>query len=231
VIGVVAPSALRVGVVGATGLVGGHATRLLLEDQRVGLVRVLARRAPALAADEAASARLELRVIDFDAPSADDFAGLDALACCLGTTRAQAGSAEAFRRVDFGYVVASARLARAGGATRLAVVSALGADARSSVFYNRVKGEADEAVSALGYTSVHVLRPSLLLGARAQTRLGERVGAVVLGAAAPMLVGPLAPYRAIEGEVVARALVRWLADPTPGVFVHRSDAIAAHGVA
>src|SRR5690606_8438631 len=113
--------------------------------------------------------RLRLHVLDFTAaelrvPPADD------VCIALGTTIKAAGSQAAFRRVDFDAVVNTARAARAAGATRLAVVSALGADARSRVFYNRVKGEMQQAVQALGYDAVVIAQPSLLVGDR--TALG-----------------------------------------------------------
>jgi uncharacterized protein YbjT (DUF2867 family) len=124
--------------------------------------------------------------------------------CCLGTTIKQAGSQAAFRRVDFDYPVALAQAAARDGAKRLLVVSALGADARSSVFYNRVKGEMEEAVRAAGVPKTLVFRPSLLVGPRAEPRLGERIGQVI-GA----LLGPLlGRYRPIHAEHVADAMLK-----------------------
>lgn len=137
--------------------------------------------------------RLEERRID----------GVDVY-CCLGTTIKQAGSQAAFRRVDFDFPVALARAAARDGAKRLLVVSALGANARSGVFYNRVKGEMEEAVRAAGVTKTIFFRPSLLVGPRVETRIGERIGQVV-GA----LLGPLlGRYRPIHADLVAAAMLK-----------------------
>ena len=123
--------------------------------------------------------------------------------CCLGTTLKQAGSRDAFRRVDFDYPVALARAAARDGAKRLLVVSALGADAGSKIFYNRVKGEMEGAVRSAGVGKTYFFRPSLLSGPRAEPRLGERAG-LVIGA----VLGPLlGKYRPIHGELVAAAML------------------------
>ena len=152
------------------------------------------------------------------------FAGADVY-CALGTTMAQAGSREAFRRVDFTYVVRLAALAAAEGARAFGLVSALGADPGSRVFYNRVKGEAERGVAHAGLTSVAVARPSLLRGDRQEVRRGERIADAVLGAAAPVLRGPLGRLRPIEAETVARALAATVPLALPGVRVYDPDAL------
>jgi uncharacterized protein YbjT (DUF2867 family) len=160
-------------------------------------------------------------VIDFERlESAEDALFGDDLYCCLGTTIKAAGSQAAFRRVDHDYVLALARRAVAAGTARLFLVSALGADARSRVFYSRVKGEAEDAVAALPFRAVHIVRPSLLLGRRQESRPAERVGQWLGRLAAPLFIGPLAPYRAIEAADVAAALVACAASPATGVHVH-----------
>ena len=131
--------------------------------------------------------------------------------CCLGTTIKQAGSQAAFRRVDFDFVVALASAAAQGGAQRLLIVSALGADPRSRVFYNRVKGEMEEAVRAVRVPKTLLFRPSLLSGPRAAPRFGEQAG-LVIGA----LLGPLlGRYRPIHGDLVAAAMLRAALDDLP----------------
>ncbi len=144
---------------GGTGLVGRELTRLLLDTSPRPTLHQVVRRKPA-----DADARADWQVVDFAAmptlPQADE------ACCCLGTTIKQAGSQAAFRAVDFDAVLAFARAAKAAGARRFAVVSALGASARSASFYNRVKGEMEAAVSALGFDSVVFARPSLLAGER-----------------------------------------------------------------
>lgn len=147
---------------GATGLVGRALLPLLLQQPAYGRVHVLLRRA---ASGIEAHAKLQLHQVDFHhlvrLPAVDD------VYITLGTTIKVAGSEAAFRQVDLDFVVETARAAREAGAKRLAVVSALGADAQSKVFYNRVKGEMQDAVAALGYDSVTIAQPSLLIGDRA----------------------------------------------------------------
>jgi uncharacterized protein YbjT (DUF2867 family) len=212
-------------LLGATGLVGGHCLRLLLEEPAYGRVHVLTRRGLGRA-----HPRLAEHVVDFDrldgtaaAVRADD------VFCCLGTTIAKAGSRDAFRRVDHDYPLNTARLALARGARRFLLVSALGADPRSRVFYNRVKGETERDVSALGFDAVVLLRPSLLIGERAERRRGEEIGKRVMPFVGPLLVGPLRKYRGIEGETVARAMVRLALGDAAGVRIVESDEIARLG--
>ena len=134
----------------------------------------------------------------------EQHASADDVFCCLGTTIKQAGSQEAFRRVDYDYPVALARAAARDGAKRLLVVSALGADAHSKVFYNRVKGEMEGAVRAAGVTQTLFFRPSLLSGPRSEPRIGERVGLVVGAVLGPLL----GRFRPIHADLVAAAMIR-----------------------
>ena len=187
-----------------------------------GSVDVLMRRAaPELGADP----RLRPHVVDF-ARLPPAFPAVDDVFIALGTTIAVAGSRAAFRGVDFDAVVATARAARRAGATRLALVSAFGADATSRTFYNRVKGETEAAVAALGYECVTIARPSLLLGDRAALGQPERPGEVW----ATRLLGPFrwmvpASVRPIAAEAVATAMVRAMAKARPGVQILTSQAM------
>ncbi len=212
-------------VLGATGLVGGHCVEMLLGDAAWRRVTVLARRASGRT-----HPRLDTRVVDFErlGEQADAFA-VDDVFCCLGTTLKQAGSRQAFRRVDHDYVVAAAELARERGARAFLLVSALGADAGSRVFYNRVKGETERDVAALGFAGVALLRPSLLLGRRADLRAGEGLAQKVAPLLSPLLVGPLRKYRATAGAAVARAMLRLAKDGVAGVRVVENDEVAALG--
>ena len=146
--------------------------------------------------------------------------------CCLGTTIRQAGSRENFRAVDHAAVLAFAWAARRHSGQRFFVVSAMGADAQSRVFYSRVKGETEEALIVLGFQTLGIFRPSLLLGERSQSRLGERLGGALLWLADPLMVGPLRKYRSIRAEVVARAMLRCsFGVGAQGVLVYPSDEI------
>ena len=198
----------RVLLAGATGLVGRECLELLVADPGVVTVTALVRRDPP--AELRRSSKLRFERADFDRleDSRRLFAA-DQVVCALGTTIRKAGSREAFRRVDFDYPLAMARLALTLGARHFLLVSALGASARSSVFYSRVKGELEEAVLALGYPSVTIVRPSLLLGEREEFRLGEEV-AKRFAWAAPR------KYRPVAARDVAAALVAAAREDRPG---------------
>jgi uncharacterized protein YbjT (DUF2867 family) len=210
---------------GATGLVGGALLPLLLAGKRYRRVHVMLRRA---APHIKAGRKLQVHLVDFmRLPEA--FPKVDDVFITLGTTIEVAGSQAAFRQVDFDFVVNTARAARAAGATRLAVVSSLGADAKSRVFYNRVKGEMEAAITQLGYTSVVIARPSLLLGDRAKLGQPARSGEVW----AARLLGPLRwmvpkRVRPIHARAVASALLAAILDAEPGVRVLKSGAMQAH---
>jgi uncharacterized protein YbjT (DUF2867 family) len=205
---------------GATGLVGRECLQLLLDDPEFARVVVAVRREVALDLTAAQRAKLELHVIDFD--RLGDHANLlavDQILCTLGTTIRKAGSQRAFHIVDFAYPEQIARLACERGARHFLLVSALGANARSKVFYNRVKGELEEAVRALPFRSHTLIRPSLLLGDRAEFRLGEKL-------AAPL--GFLLPrkYRPVHAHDVANALVKAAVADHPGLKLIESGEIA-----
>ena len=206
-------------VAGATGLVGGHLVRRLLDAEAWDRVVTVGRRPLNLT-----HPKLEQRTLDFDRlPDATDFPAADDAFCCLGTTIKKAGSEDAFRRVDYDYVVAFARAAAAHGAEQFVVVSAMGADAGSRIFYNRVKGEMETAVAGLGFDAVQIARPALLLGDRDEHRAGESRAQTLMQPIAPLMVGPLRKYRPIEGDTVAAALVAAAQMRPPGVHVYESD--------
>ena len=211
------PSTLRTALLaGATGLVGRSLLPMLLACKQYRSVHVLLRRS---APDIRASAKLEVHQVDF-ARLPEAFPNVDDVFIALGTTIKVAGSEAAFRQVDFDFVVNTARAARAGGATRLAVVSALGADARSRVFYNRVKGETEAAVAGLGYASVTIARPSLLLGDR--EALGQpvrRMEAMAMRFSRPLSLLVPRAVRPIAAVDVAAALVAAAARGEPGVRI------------
>jgi uncharacterized protein YbjT (DUF2867 family) len=210
---------------GATGLVGRALLPMLLAGKHYRQVHVLLRRA---VPDIKADAKLQVHRIDFARLPAV-FPTVDDVYIALGTTIKVAGSEAAFRQVDLEFVLNTARAARAAGATRLAVVSALGADPASRVFYNRVKGEMQAAVAQLGYTSVVIAQPSLLLGDRAALGQPSRIAEVW----AARLLGPMGRVvperiRPIAASTVAAALLAAMLDATPGVRVLKSGDMQAH---
>ena len=212
-------------VAGGSGLVGGHVLRQLLEDPDYDRVTALTRRPLALT-----HKKLVQRVVDFDRlAEVGDFPRVHDVFCCLGTTIKQAGSQEAFRKVDLAYVVELGRMAVRHRASQFLVVTAVGADPRSRVFYNRVKGEAEEAVRRLQFDAIQIFRPSLLLGSRAQSRPAESISRVLSPLVAWAFLGPLARYRPIKAATVARAMVRIAREAPRGAHVYESDAIRRLG--
>jgi len=189
-------------IAGASGLVGRDILQGLLADDSVAAVHSLGRRELPLQ-----HPRLTQHRVDFKALPALPRVGEAFVA--LGTTIKVAGSQEAFRAVDFDAVLAVAKAAKAAGATRLGVVSAMGADPRSRIFYNRVKGEMEAALSALGFDTLVIARPSFLVGDREAlgqpVRSGEKLALNVSKWFAPLIPDNL---KAIEAAAVARALLK-----------------------
>lgn len=211
----------RVLIAGATGLVGGYLLRRLLAHPSYSQVEILVRHESPVR-----DPKLTQRIVDF----ARLDAGVQGIApddvfCCLGSTIRQAGSKEAFRRVDYDYPLALARLAKAVGAGKFLMISALGADPKSAVFYNRVKGEVEQAIAAVGLPAAYFFRPSLLLGPRAESRPGEKIGIAIGKLIAPLLIGGLRKYRPIHAVTVAAAMVHVANHDVPAGVIE-SDAIA-----
>jgi uncharacterized protein YbjT (DUF2867 family) len=149
--------------------------------------------------------------------------------CCLGTTIKKAGSQAAFRQVDFVYPFEIAKIAAANGAGQFLIVTALGANPASRIFYNRVKGEVEAAITPLAFRGVHIFRPSLLLGKRQEIRLGEKIGERLAKIFSFIFVGPLRKYRPIAASVVAAAMIAVAKQNLAGINVFESDQIQALG--
>ncbi len=203
-------------LVGATGLTGGYCLNRLLADESFSEVTVLTRR-PLARTDP----KLTVHQVDFDhlRDHAQAMAA-DAVLCCLGTTHRAAGSPEAFAKVDHIYVAELARLAAARGASRFVLVSVVGADPSSPVFYNRVKGRAEAAVSELPFKTVHILRPSLLLGERHEARPAEDWSKQFAPVWSLFMWGPLSRYKPVSAEIVAARMVELVKSDQEGVHIH-----------
>jgi uncharacterized protein YbjT (DUF2867 family) len=207
-------------VAGASGLVGRELVRRLLEDEAgPGVVAVVRRSLGP------AGGRLSEVVADFGRLEGLVVPRVRTAFCALGTTIAKAGSEAAFRAVDVEGVAAFARLARRNGAQRFLLVSALGADPGSKVFYNRTKGEAEEAVKSVGFDGVAIFRPSLLVGERAESRPAERAAIVASGLFSWAMAGPLARWKPVPVEAVAAAMVAVANGELTGVRIVENDEI------
>jgi uncharacterized protein YbjT (DUF2867 family) len=205
-------------VAGATGLVGRELVRRLAADGSWSEVRALVRRPPPPELSRPPVVPIQVEYSRLD--PVPRWVAADHVFCALGTTRRAAGSREAFRRVDLDYPLALARAALACGAKHFLLVSAVGAARDSLFFYNRVKGEVEDAIAALGFRSVTIARPSLLLGPRDEPRLGEAIGRI-LGVVAPPR------WRPVTAERVASALVQAAKRDAPGVRYLENPALRA----
>ena len=201
-------------IAGSTGLIGKQLLQLLLESEEYKKVIALTRQ------DLPSHPKLTQLKIELGTVSEKgDLLKADDVFCCLGTTMAKAGSKEKFRQVDFYYPLLLAKTAKGTGAKKYLLVSALGADKNSRIFYNEVKGELEEAVSTAGFDAVHIFRPSLLLGPREEKRSGEDAAKIFY-----KIFGFLIPakYQAIESIKVARAMLHFASQDKRGNFIHDS---------
>jgi uncharacterized protein YbjT (DUF2867 family) len=187
-------------VIGATGLVGKALVQQLLNDERFGKVRIFVRRKTGLS-----HPKLEQLVVDFGKPESweKQLTG-DVLFSALGTTLKQAGSKEKQWEIDFSFNLNFAQKAKKNGIENYILVSSVGANSNSSIFYTRMKGELDEAVSKIGFGNLVILRPASLTGPRENRRLAEEISVPVLNF---LTLFVLKNYRPISGETVAKAMI------------------------
>ena len=197
-------------VIGATGLVGRQCISLLATDPSCSRIVALTRRREN---DFPVSSKLQVEVVDFD--NLDEHASVfavDQIICTLGTTMRKTPDQDVYRRIDYGYPLEAAKLGLAHGATHYLVVTALGASSRSRIFYNRLKGELEDALSLLNYRSLTIARPSVLIGDRAEPRRSEKI-AWKLSVITPR------KYKPGPSANVARALVNAARDDVPGLRI------------
>lgn len=206
-------------VAGASGLVGSALLHKLISDDRYDKI-VLISRNPDISYT---SEKIISQLIDFD-----DLIHLktkiriDDVYCALGTTIKTAGSQDTFRKVDFDYVVNLAKWSQNNGIQRFMVISAMGSKASSAIFYNKVKGEMEEAIQKLQIPAVHVFRPSLLLGNRKEKRTGEKIAQTVMTTLGFIFQGPFLNFRGIKASDVASSMIDAAFETSPGFHVHLS---------
>ncbi len=197
----------RVTVIGATGLIGSEVVRLGMTKNNIELT-VVARRVNDSVTD------VTWVATDFDSllDQANAF-NCETLVITLGTTIKKAGSKDAFKKIDYEYALTAASLAKQQQAKRLIVVTAVGSNKNSSIFYNRVKGELEQALTDLGFDELQIIQPSLLLGERQEARAGEDLGQLLAPILSKVLIGPLSKYKPIKGSQVAGYIVSQLEAP------------------
>ena len=206
---------------GASGLVGSELLQGLLQSPVYEKVKVFVR-TPL----QVEHVKLEQIIVNYDQlENYGQHVQADDVYCCLGTTIKKAGSQEAFRRVDYEYPVKLAQLAKQHGVQQYLIISAIGANANSSIFYSRVKGEVEAELKKIGIGSLHIFRPSLLLGKRKEFRLGERFASWLSPVYGLFLFGGLRKYRSIEARTVAKGMLAAGAAQLPGIHIYDSAEI------
>jgi len=201
-------------IIGGSGLVGKEVIEELIASDKYTEIKTLTRKPL-----ELAHPKLSSILFNFDQPDASVVCA-DDIFCCLGTTMKKAGSKEAFYRVDYTYPLEIAQLGYQNGTKRFAIVTAMGSDSGSMFYYNRVKGEVEASLRKIGFEALLIFRPSLLVGNRSESRLGEQIGETL-----SKLFRPFIPtkYRPIEARKVAKAMVTITASNVKGTLVYESD--------
>jgi len=207
-------------LVGATGLIGSYLLDHLLNDPHFDTVRILIRRPV-----DITHPKLEKKIVDFN--DSDSLlvalSNSDAVFCSIGTTNKKVrGDKEAYRKIDFDIPVKLARFCIMTGCEKFILVSSAGANSKSSNFYQRLKGETEEAVKSVGLNIVHIMRPSLLLGERKEFRLGENIGKALMTSLSFLIPDK---YKAIQGKDVAKVMLVLSKKNDEGLFVHENSEI------
>ncbi|MGG0410108.1 NAD(P)H-binding protein [Peribacillus simplex] len=208
-------------ILGATGVVGTQLVKVLSNSKIYREIHLLTRREMKFT-----EPKCTVHVVDFESLSkyADLFNVSDVF-ICLGTTIKRAKTKEAFRKVDHDYVIEAAKMAKASNVEKLLVITAMGANTKSKLFYSRVKGDVEGTLQHLELNTVHIFRPSLLLGERKEFRAGEKISGLLSTFAKFVFVGPLRPYRAIEANKVAAAMYAAAQTTAKGYHYYNSDEI------
>ncbi|MEK6628516.1 MAG: NAD(P)H-binding protein [Bdellovibrionota bacterium] len=224
-------------VIGSTGLIGSLVVKKLARDSVFSQIIAIVRNKASLT--DIAFSNPKVRLLQFDFKnwpelevqvSSNIGTSEASFFCCLGTSITQAGSQEAFKKVDYGYVVTFAKLAKSCRAQQLLIVSALGANKNSKNFYNKTKGEMEEAVQREFSGALHFLRPSLLLGERKDFRLIERIAVLLAPIYSPLLMGSLRKYRPVSAEKVAQAMLLLASKKiSTGMFLENHDLLKIGG--
>jgi uncharacterized protein YbjT (DUF2867 family) len=212
-------------ILGATGLVGSHLLDLLIKDPEYKQVLVVARKQVTNS-----SPKVVQLILNFDnLAEYKEKIKADDVFCCLGTTMKKAGTKEKFYQVDYTYIFNIARIVSENQADSFNLVTAMGADKNSAFFYNKVKGEIEEAVSTLRFKQINIFRPSMILGNRKESRPLEKAGQIVASLLSFVFVGPLKKYKAIDSQVIAKGMLKAVRLKVSGIKIYNSDEIAKLG--
>lgn len=190
-------------ILGATGLTGSVILNKLIADDRYATIKVFSRK-------EIKGTPSKVAQFIGDLLKLEDFAAdftADEVYCCIGTTTKKTPDKSLYKKIDFGIPVTAAQLSKTNGITSFLVISALGADASSSIFYNKTKGEMEDAVLSEKISKTHILQPSIIGGNRQEKRIGERIGLTVIKFLQPLFFGKLKKYAVTEAEDIASVMI------------------------
>lgn len=211
-------------LLGATGLTGGMLLDLLLKEASYEKIKLFSRSLVGFTHPKIEEYLVDL--LQLENYKADFIA--DEVFCCIGTTKKKTPDNETYRKIDYGIPIAAAKLAKQNNINTMIIISALGADAKSSVFYNKIKGEMENAVIAEKIPNTYILQPSLIGGNRSEKRLGEWLAKQVMKVFGVFFVGSLAKYKTIAPEAIAKAML-WLANNSYDSIKIESDQIKKIG--
>lgn len=203
-------------VIGASGLVGTALITQLICDNFYTEIRILVRKKI-----DFTNSKIKQIIFDFEKPLTE-LVNANDIYCCLGTTIGKAGSKEAFKKVDYHFPLETAKTALQNGAEKFALVSSIGANKKSSIFYTRVKGEIEDALMKLKYPALYIFRPSMLLGKRKEYRFGEHAGKSIMTAFSFLIPEK---YKGVHAEKVAAAMILYMKSDKMGVLIVESDVI------
>lgn len=212
-------------LIGATGLIGSHLLQFLKEDKTFDTIRLLVRRS-----FQQNDPMVEVKLIDFADHESFKLGieGSDVVFCAVGTTQKKVnGNKEAYRKIDYDIPVKAARFCKETGGNTFVLVSSVGADSKSNNFYLKLKGEVEDAVKKEGLKSVHIMRPSILLGNRKEFRLGENIGKIAMQAFSFLLFGKMKKYKPIAAKDVAVSMVNAARQNKEGFFVYEGPVLLA----
>jgi uncharacterized protein YbjT (DUF2867 family) len=208
-------------IIGATGLIGSHLLQLLLNDTHFHTIRVLVRRP-----FPHSHPKIESRLIDFSDLESFKLGieGSDAVFCAIGTTQQKVkGDKEAYRKVDHDIAVNAARFSKEVGCSQFLLVSSVGANADSNNFYLKLKGEVENKVRKEEIKSIHIFRPSLLLGERKEKRIGEKAAQMIMPLISLAFMGKWSKYKPIAAENIAKAMITASKSDARGIYVYEYD--------
>lgn len=190
-------------ILGATGLTGGLLLQELLADKRYERIKIFSRSKVAVK-----NKKIEEHLVDlFNLEAHKNSFKADDVFCCIGTTKSKTPDEETYRKIDFGIPVNAAKLAKENGVNNFLVISAMGANENSKMFYNRTKGEMEKAVISQNIKNTYLFQPSLIAGDREEKRFYENLAKKVMQVLNYAMVGPLKKYRSIHPEVIAKAMI------------------------